>query len=207
MLKKLIDNLVSDFTGTAFYCLRSSRLKIYSLLSTMFNYLACGLRNIKVGKKCNFIGNTVFYRTPCSKMTIGDHCTFRSDFTSNLIGVNRRCIVSTLYKDAEILIGNSCGFSGTTISAAEKIVIGNNVLCGANVVITDFDWHLGRHASKPKPILIEDNVWLGLNTVVLKGVKIGKNSIIGAHSTVVKSIPENVMAAGNPCRVLKQIVV
>jgi maltose O-acetyltransferase len=55
-----------------------------------------------------------------------------------------------------------------------------------------------------KPILIEENVWLGYGAIVLKGVTIGKNSIIGAGSVVTTNIPANCIAAGNPCRVIKQ---
>ena len=60
-------------------------------------------------------------------------------------------------------------------------------------------------SGKCKPIIIEDNVWLGINSSVLKGVTIGKNSVIGAGSVVTKNIPANVIAAGNPCRVIKKI--
>ena len=52
-------------------------------------------------------------------------------------------------------------------------------------------------------MIIEDNVWIGVNTTILKGVTIGENSIIGANSLVVKDIPPNVIAGGNPCKVLK----
>lgn len=56
-----------------------------------------------------------------------------------------------------------------------------------------------------KPIIIGDNVWIGGNVVVLPGVSIGKNSVIGAGSVVTKDIPENVIAVGNPCKVLRKI--
>ena len=56
-----------------------------------------------------------------------------------------------------------------------------------------------------KPITIEENVWLGANVTVLPGVTIGKNSVIGAGSIVTKDIPENVIAVGNPCKVLREI--
>lgn len=56
-----------------------------------------------------------------------------------------------------------------------------------------------------KPITVGDNVWIGGNVVVLAGVTIGDNSVIGAGSVVTKDIPENVVAAGNPCRILKNI--
>ena len=126
---------------------------------------------------------------------------------SNLIGINRPCSLSTLTNNATIEIGNNCGFSGTVIGAFKSIYIGNNVRCGANTLITDSDWHLNdnRINPKPLPIIIEDNVWLGINVVVMKGVTIGKNSIIGANSVVTKSIPSNVIAAGNPCKIIKRI--
>jgi acetyltransferase-like isoleucine patch superfamily enzyme len=57
----------------------------------------------------------------------------------------------------------------------------------------------------PKEIVINDNVWLGAGTTVLKGVEIGENSVIGAGSVVTKNIPANVIAAGNPCRVIRAI--
>ena len=144
-------------------------------------------------------------RVPFSSIRIGKNNRFRSDESSNLIGVNHKCIISTHTKGAIIQIGDNCGFSGVTIGASEKIIIGNHVLCGANSVITDFDWHPKRYSSGSKPVIIHDNVWIGLNTVVLKGVEIGQNSIIGPNSVVVKSIPANVIAAGNPCKVIKYI--
>ena len=78
--------------------------------------------------------------------------------------------------------------------------------CGANTYIASTDAHSDDYrAGKDRPIVLEDNVWLGLNVVVLKGVTIGKNSLIGANSVVTKDIPANVIAVGNPCRVIKQI--
>jgi len=126
--------------------------------------------------------------------------------------VNRRCIISSHREDAQITIGNSCGFSGVTIAAAKSIKIGENVLCGANVVITDFDWHSldphNRLTQEPNslPIEIGNNVWLGLDVVVLKGASIGSNTVIGACSLVTGHIPDNVIAAGNPCRIIKPLM-
>ena len=126
--------------------------------------------------------------------------------TANLIGVNRPCMISTMSAKAEIKVGNDCGFSGTVVAAFESIVLGNHVICGANTLITDSNWHPeDPRSGVPAPIRIGNNVWLGVNTTVLKGVVIGENSVIGAGSIVTTDIPANVVAAGNPCRVIKQL--
>lgn len=90
------------------------------------------------------------------------------------------------------------------------IYVGNYVQFGPNVVLA-----AGTHPIDPEsrkkqaqynlPIHIKDNVWIGANTVVLPGVTIGENSVIGAGSVVTKNIPANVVAVGNPCRVLREI--
>lgn len=58
---------------------------------------------------------------------------------------------------------------------------------------------------KARPITIGDNVWIGADVTILPGVSIGANSVIGAKSVVTKDIPDNVIALGNPCRVLREI--
>ena len=162
-------------------------------------------KGIKSGSNCDYFGVPFFYRAPFSSILIGNGCRFRSGHTSNLIGVNHKCILSTHTSEAKIIIGDNCGFSGTTIGAAKEIKIGKNVLVGANAIITDFDWHSDRNSTHPQPVIIHDNVWIGVNSTILKGVTIGENSIIGANSLVVKDIPANVIAGGNPCKVLKKI--
>ncbi|MBU0581509.1 MAG: acyltransferase [Candidatus Margulisbacteria bacterium] len=169
------------------------------------------MKSVEIEKKCRFWGVPIIYRRPNSKIKIGYNCRFRSDKRSNLIGINRRCIISTLKKGSIIRIGNNCGFSGTTISSAKSIRIGNNILCGANVIITDTDWHpLNPHnrnhkEANSKPIIIKNNAFIGVNCTILKGVTIGKNSVIGANSVVTKDIPDNAIAAGNPCKIIHHI--
>jgi maltose O-acetyltransferase len=64
--------------------------------------------------------------------------------------------------------------------------------------------HIG-HVTSGAPIIVEDDVWIGGNVVVTQGVTIGARSMIGAGSVVTKSIPPDVFAAGNPCRVIRQL--
>jgi acetyltransferase-like isoleucine patch superfamily enzyme len=179
--------------------------------NSLFVRLVLSMRGISFGKDCVFFGWPYFRRNFLSTIEIGDNCRFRSDYLSNLVGINRRCLFSTMKEGARISIGRNCGFSGTVVGCAEAITIGDNVLCGGNTFITDFDWHpINRHNPEAQeadsaPVVIGDNVWLGLNVVVLKGVTIGENSVIGANSLVIRSIPANVVAGGNPCRVLRQL--
>lgn len=111
---------------------------------------------------------------------------------------------------AEIRIGNFCLLSpGTRISAAQEIVIGNNCMFAANCYVSDSDWHGIYNRTRPfrctSPVRLADNVWLGEGTIVCKGVQIGENSVIGAGSVVTRDIPANVVAAGNPAKVIKSI--
>lgn len=97
-----------------------------------------------------------------------------------------------------------------TLLDANKIKIGDDVFIGPNCGFFTSGHPIDSKTRNTgleyaKPIEIGDNVWIGGNVVVLPGVKIGSNSIIGAGSVVVKDIPKNSIAVGNPCRVIKKI--
>jgi acetyltransferase-like isoleucine patch superfamily enzyme len=182
------------------------QLRILKIFSSVFCKGILKIKGISVGKNCSFFGLPKFYRTENSRIIISDSCSFRSKHTSNLIGIDRPCILSTLMPEAELVIGKDCGFSGTIIGAFKSVRLGNNVRCGANTLITDSNWHLDDPRSgQAKEIIIHDNVWLGAGAIVLKGVEIGENTVIGAASVVTKNIPANVIAAGNPCKVIRSI--
>jgi len=104
------------------------------------------------------------------------------------------------------------------ITAMENVSIGNNVLMACKIYISDcshgsYDGDANdsypelppmERKYRTRPVFIEDNVWIGESVSVLPGVRIGKNSIIGANSVVTKNIPENSIAVGNPARVIKK---
>lgn len=202
---------MTDFSGTVLLKLRMWGLQTLCFFSTLIMKISLLVRGVVYGKGIRFWGTAHILRFPKSTISIGNLVSFRSDKTSNLIGVNRKCIVATHSNEAEIKIGNNCGFSGTVIGAYKSITLGNDVICGANTLITDFDWHgidpdKRRNSSgESANVFIGNNVFIGYGSVVLKGVSIGDNSVIGANSVVTKNIPENVIAAGNPCKVLRQI--
>ena len=90
------------------------------------------------------------------------------------------------------------------------VYIGDNVMIAPNVTITPtghpVDAELRRYGTQFSiPVRIGNDVWIGSNAVILPGITIGNNSVIGAGSVVTKDIPENVVAVGNPCRVLRKI--
>ena len=203
MKKSIFTRLTEDHGSWCVNKFDNFTLSCFRIYSNFLVKIISSFRGVRLGKGCQFYGILHFRRYPFSSIEIGKNCTFRSDHTSNLIGVNHKCIISTRQKGSVIIIGDNCGFSGVSIGAALEIRIGNNVLCGANAIIIDNDGHSDRSNSLPKPVIIEDNVWIGVNTTILKGVTIGENSIIGANSLVVKDIPPNVIAGGNPCKVLK----
>jgi len=167
---------------------------------------------VRLGRGCRFCGRVVFRRLPGSAIRIGDRCTFRSAYWSNRVGLNRSCMISTLREGAVVEIGDDCGLSGTVIAAERSISIGSGVLCGGNVTVTDTDWHpldrCARRRGEPgrsAPVVIGDDVWLGLNVTVLKGVRIGQGTVVGANSVVTGDLPDNVLAAGAPTRVIRSL--
>ena len=124
-------------------------------------------------------------------------------------GVIQPVVINAIGNGATITIGNHVGVSGCTINASKAITIGNHVLLGTGCLIADFDGHpidpderrLGGKG-KSKPIVIEDDVLIGARAIVLKGVTIGKGSVIGAGAVVTKSVPAYSIVAGNPATVI-----
>lgn len=106
---------------------------------------------------------------------------------------------------------NFCANFNCVILDVAEVTIGDNVLFGPNVQIytaghpLDVRGRVDEGVEFGKPITIGDNVWIGGSVVVCPGITIGKNTVIGAGSVVTKNIPDNVLAAGNPCRVVRTI--
>jgi len=96
--------------------------------------------------------------------------------------------------------------NGINISCSNQIEIGTHVDIADECMIMDNDFHgVGDNNPKSKPVIIEDDVWIASRVIILKGVKIGRGSVVGAGAVVTKSIPPNSFAAGNPARVIKSV--
>lgn len=97
---------------------------------------------------------------------------------------------------------------GCYLNCTNYIKIGCGVIVGPYTIIMDGDGHVVEGdnyiGENRKPIIIEDNVWIGTRSVILKGVTIGKGSVIAAGSVVTKDVPANCLAGGVPARILKE---
>ena len=199
-----ISIFISDPKAFIMGHLYSYRCKAIRTACTAWCRLKMHLWGIEFGKGCSFRGNTLFFRGNSSSIIIGNNCSFNSNSRFNFRGVNHRCILQAV-KGGKIIIGNHCGFSGVSIVSNVGVSIGDHVLVGTNTMIGDRNDHESRFPEwQPKPVVIGNNVWIGMNCVIMRGVTVGDNVVIGANSVVTKDIPANTIAAGNPCKVIKE---
>ena len=99
---------------------------------------------------------------------------------------------------------------GCTFMDRGGITIGDNVFIAPKVNLVTLNHSLApalRSATVAKPIVIEDGVWIGINSTILQGVTVGKNSVVGANSVVTHDVPPNTVVAGNPAKFVKKIEV
>ncbi len=178
---------------------------------TLFGKLMLRGLHVSYGKHLTLKGLPIVARCPGSSITLGDYVVLVSYSSDTALGVNHPVKIETVSPQASIVIGDHVGISGGSFCAQVKVEIGAGCLLGANVMIADTDFHPIAAANRryngtgvrAAEVVIGQNVFLGSNVTVLKGVYIGRNSVIGAGSLVTKDIPENAIAAGNPCRVLR----
>lgn len=139
-------------------------------------------------------------------VSIGDNIT--------LLGCSDKKTRLTVWSDKKNINGITIGdhvliSPGVRISAANSISIADSCMLASHVYITDSDWHGIYDRSLPSEdvssVILEENVWVGDSAIICKGVTIGKNSIIGAGSVVTSDIPANVVAAGNPAKIIKPL--
>lgn len=177
---------------------------IIHIICTIWYKLSASIAGVEYGPGVSFNGRMIIDRFKYSTIRIGYNTTFNSCSLFNPRGI-KHCILHTATDFAKIEIGNNCGFSGVSIVCWKSVKIGNNVMVGADTCIGDTDDHPERLGTEPAPVEIKDNVFIGMHCLILKGVTIGENSIIGAGSVVTKDIPANCVAAGVPCKVIRYL--
>jgi len=120
---------------------------------------------------------------------------------------------SELYPEPELVVGDNTSLNYQTgISIDCSVRIGKNCMIAGETAIFDNNSHNTHYGDNRimkqgdiAPVVIEDNVWIGMRSIILKGVTIGCNAVIGAGSIVTKDVPSNTLAAGNPAKVIKII--
>jgi acetyltransferase-like isoleucine patch superfamily enzyme len=165
------------------------------------------------GRGWRLYGLPIVQKYRPSTLIIGDGVELRSTPRSNPLGPAHPVILTTRRSGARLVIGANFGMTGGTICADESITLGDRVIVGANSTITDTDFHpldLVQRRTDPLagatcPVVIDDDVFIGMNCLILKGVTIGAGTIIGAGSVVTRSIEPGVIAAGNPARVIRPL--
>ena len=176
-------------------------------------FAALALHGIDVGSGWRCYGIPVIQRHRRSHIHIGRRMNLRSTVVSNPLGPNHPVIISTRRPEASLTIGDDFGMTGGSLVCDERIDIGDRVWVGANSVIADTDFHPldpALRAQQPlaantAPVVIADDVFIGMNAVILKGVTIGAGAAIGAGSVVSRDVPAHTIVAGNPARIIGEL--
>lgn len=147
--------------------------------------------------------------------TNDDDLDLRKEILSKLLkNVGENVLIEPDFRceyGSNISIGDNVYINfGCIILDCAEIKIGNNVLLGPNVGLyaANHALNIERRVAGDcysKPIIIADNVWIGGDVKIVPGVTIGKGAVVGTGSIVTKDVPENAVAGGNPCRVIKMI--
>lgn len=193
--------------------------KFLLTINNIFDYIICTLLfyfNKVKHKKFETKGLPKLMVARGGNLTIGSNFRMNNSMIANPIGCAQPCMIF-VDRGAILTIGENVQISQSAVVCHLSITIGNNVKLGGGVCIYDTDFHsldgvkranpLTDFESKKKSaVFISDNVFIGANTTVLKGVSIGENSIVGACSLITKNIPANEIWAGNPAKKLKNII-
>ncbi len=122
----------------------------------------------------------------------------------------RLCVWEYEQQQGRITIGDYALICpGVRIDSGSHVEVGDNCMIAAGAYLSDADWHGIYDRTRPigntSPIRLEDNVWIGDSAIVCKGVTIGRNSIVGAGAVVASDVVENVIVAGNPAKVVREL--
>lgn len=179
-------------------------------------YLCSYYKNLK---DIDLLGKVYFKNIPVvlkhkkARIEIGNNTVINSSKKNYHINMHSSCKLLADRPYAEIIIGENCRIYGTCIHAVKKIEIGNNCLIAANTNIMDSNGHILAMdnpverltvADEGKPIVIEDNVWIGSNVTILGGAIIREGSVVMAGSVVRGEIPPKSIYGADTFKVIKQ---
>jgi acetyltransferase-like isoleucine patch superfamily enzyme len=171
--------------------------------------------NVRIGSNSVIGGAHAFKRFQSRRqpgLIVGSHCTL--DGTHFAVGA-----------DGLVEIGDYCYLTNAVLLCEEQLRIGNYVVIGWNATLADTDFHplgaaeriadaiacspLGKGRVRPeimrRPVIIEDDVWIGPNATILKGVRIGAGAFVEAGALVTRNVPAKMRVVGNPAQVVGEV--
>lgn len=211
-----------------FVCGKQENMKLQVLVYKLIKKLNCSIFTILDNSITHilFWGNGVEFKhfrtngipyvmvAMDGKMSIGNNFAMNNGIKGNPIGCYERCTFF-VNKGAELMIGDNVGLSQTALISDCTLKIGNNVKIGGGTSVYTTDFHSldakiratvnDLKNKKSASVVINDNVFIGAKCIILKGVTIGENSIVGAGSVVTRSIPADEIWAGNPAKFIRKV--
>ena len=192
------------------YILSGKAIRVPYSLVTRLRLFCYGA---EVGKRLSVRGWINLHISPRAEVVIGNSVMLKSGFADNPTA----CSVKTgifCYRGARLFVGDNTGIFGTTIICSKSITIGSKVLIAGGTHIYDTDFHsldaeIRRDQNEDKnqslPVSIGNQCWIGSRCIILKGVTIGDQAVIGAGSVVTKDVPPRQLWAGNPAKFIKEL--
>jgi acetyltransferase-like isoleucine patch superfamily enzyme len=193
-----------------FRIIRGVKNKFFQSFYSLLNWMTLHIESVNTNSELSIYGR-IFIRN-YGTISFGKNVKITSAFIKNPIGpAVFSSFVTT--RSGNIKVGNGTGISNSFFYSKSSISIGNNVLIGSGCQVFDTDFHSihskirmsDNDVGKVAPVIISDNVFIGAETIILKGSVIGANSVIGAKSLVSGNIPANEIWAGNPAKFIKNI--
>ena len=188
----------------------------YRHFSVLVDYCFLRFYGVEAGWGDVWLGGfPIIRRKAGSRIVLGQGVKLISSSRHNPAGVNHPVILATLAPGALIEIGPGTGLSGNAVCAVRAVRIGAACGLGANAAIYDTDFHPLEPGQRLRqqhdtdaasaPIRLGAHVWLGANSLVLKGVTIGEGAVIAAGAVVTQDVPPHTLAGGVPAKVLKTL--
>lgn len=212
MFRRLVNETISDPINILVYAY--NKISFY-ISNELLNLWLSQKRNVFIKGRPSISGRPIIDIRRGAHLFIGEGVTLNSKNKGYHINMHSPVKLMADRPGATIRIGDKTRIHGTCIHAYQSIEIGSNCLIAANCQIFDGNGHdisfenvanRINTTGKSNPIRIEDNVWIGANTVILPGVTIGNGSVISANSVVVKDVPRMAIAGGNPAVIIKNHV-
>ena len=174
--------------------------------------LEAKLKGIQCDGWIQFEGRPILSKFPGSKIIFRKGVRLGSAVRSNPLGCFQPTVVRTLAPNAELILDENVGISGTVICAGVGVRVGSGTIVGSGAMILDNDFHtfdeergwLNEYQLNARPIVIGRNVFVGARAIILKSVNIGDRAVIGAGAVVTRDVPAGQVVAGNPAEVISR---